>query len=607
LLDEIDSGRWLEILIAGPSQSGKTLSGFVLPAVYHVAELAELYVLGIPDMRMANNKWKVDIEPVFRASPALERLLPDSGPGSRGGEVKDSITLKNGAMLKFMTAGGDDTSKAGFTARCVGVTEAARFSAVGESSVEADPLRQLRARQRSFDRDRRRLYVEGTVTIAEELPWNLREHSTQSRLLVPCPHCAVWVLPGRGELHGWQDARSELEAAEKASFFCPECGQAIEEAERRAAVRACKLVHAGQQIDPRGVITGEPPETTRLWFQWHAFHNLFVSTGDYGAEEWLAAQIPEETAERENAEKMLCQFVHSIPYQPPLLADAPLDARAVRSRTDAFPRGLLPDDTTHFTIGVDCGKWTSWWLALAFRASKQLHVVAYGALDVVTDEHRQDVNIALLNSLRAFRETIDVGWPQAGASTNRLPDAVWIDSGWLPKVIFAFTRESGSRYLASLGRGASQLDKYRYIHPKKLTNEVRKLGDQWHLRRNQGEKAFQVTFNADFYKQFVHERLSTAPGAPGAMSVSQAPANEHIKLSKHFTSESLRREFVPGKGLKEYWHKEGANHLLDCAAEACAAGDYSGFRLVDGDAPALAPPAQGWFGRQKARRRDGDA
>lgn len=611
LFDAIDSQQWYEAFISGPSQSGKTLMAFVLPAAYHLAELGETYIVGVPDMRMANNKWKVDIEPVFRASPWLEKLLPVTGPGSRGGAVEDTVTLNNGAVLKFMTAGGDDAAKAGFTSRCVGVTEAARFSKVGETSVEADPLRQLQARQRSYDRSRRRLYVEGTTTNELELPLTARPQSTRSRLLVPCPHCETWIAPGREDLHGWQAAKSEIEAADNASFFCPACGEAITDEERTAANRAVKLLHDGQAIDRQGRVSGDLPATTRLWFQWHAFHNLFVRTGDFGAEEWRAAQLDEESTERQNAEKMLCQFVHSLPYTPPALEDVVLSATAVRERTSEFPRGLLPPDTTHFTLGIDCGKWTAWWLALAFRACGELHVVDYGALDVVTDDQRQDVKLALLNALRGMRDTIDVGWVLAGTSTNRLPDAVWIDSGYLPKVVFSFIRESQhERYLPSLGRGSSQLAKYKYVHPKKVTTEVRKVGDQWHVRRNQAERCYQVTFNADYWKLDIQERASTPVGQPGALALFQAPAKEHTKLAKHFASEQLKREFVPGKGMKEYWHKTGANHLLDCAAQAAAAGNYAGFRLAE-NAPSAAMTSgaspTSWFSGGRKRKRGSDA
>ena len=93
LVDEIDSGRWNEIFVTGPSQSGKTLIGFVGPALYHTLELGEVYILGIPDMRMANNKWQMDLLPAIKANPRWERMLPLSGPGSQGGIVRDTITF----------------------------------------------------------------------------------------------------------------------------------------------------------------------------------------------------------------------------------------------------------------------------------------------------------------------------------------------------------------------------------------------------------------------------------------------------------------------------------------------------------------------------------
>lgn len=67
---------------------------------------------------------------------------------------------------------------------------------------------------------------------------------------------------------------------------------------------------------------------------------------------------------------MLCQFVHSLPYIPPDLATTKLDAKAIRQRTQDWPRSVLPADTTHFTIGFDCGKWVAWWVAIAFRPTR---------------------------------------------------------------------------------------------------------------------------------------------------------------------------------------------------------------------------------------------
>ncbi len=119
------------------------------------------------------------------------------------------VTLGNGQFLKIMSAGGDDVNKAAFTSRVICITEAARFSEGAETSVEADPFSQLQARQRAYSETERRTYIEGTLTIEEELPWVLRPQSTKSQLLAQCPwsKCKAYMLPSREHLFGWQDAR----------------------------------------------------------------------------------------------------------------------------------------------------------------------------------------------------------------------------------------------------------------------------------------------------------------------------------------------------------------------------------------------------------------
>src|SRR3990172_11447030 len=54
--DAVDSGRWSNFTVTGPSQSGKTLMGFCIPILYHLFELKEVVVVGLPDLDMAEEK-----------------------------------------------------------------------------------------------------------------------------------------------------------------------------------------------------------------------------------------------------------------------------------------------------------------------------------------------------------------------------------------------------------------------------------------------------------------------------------------------------------------------------------------------------------------------
>jgi phage terminase large subunit GpA-like protein len=243
--DCIDSGLWTEYVHTGPSQYGKSLLGYIAPLIYHLHELREHCVMGVPMADMAAAKWERDILPVLQASPELRQLIPTTGSGSSGGKIRDMVTLGNGQILKIISAGGDDVNKASFTSRVVAITEAARFSEGAESSVEAEPFAQLQARQRGYTAELRRTFVEGTLTIEEELPWSLREHSTKSRIVTPCPHCRAWITPGRANLMGWQEASTDREARDKAYFVCPDCSKKITGSQRKESVAQCRLVHDG--------------------------------------------------------------------------------------------------------------------------------------------------------------------------------------------------------------------------------------------------------------------------------------------------------------------------------------------------------------------------
>src|SRR5690349_20861733 len=70
--DAVDSGRWSRCVATGPTQSGKTLSCFVIPLMYHRFEIGETVICGLPDMDMAADKWREDILPVIEASKYRE-------------------------------------------------------------------------------------------------------------------------------------------------------------------------------------------------------------------------------------------------------------------------------------------------------------------------------------------------------------------------------------------------------------------------------------------------------------------------------------------------------------------------------------------------------
>lgn len=582
LIDEIDSGRWTEIFVAGPSQSGKTLIGFCTPCLYHTLELGETYVLGIPDMRMANNKWQMDLLPVIRANRRLEQLLPTSGPGSQGGIVRDTITFLNGGVIKFMSAGGSDQQRAGFTSRIVGITEAARFSRVSETSKEADPLRQLRARQASYDEPDRLLYVEGTVTVEEDLPWSAKAESSESKIVSQCPHCGEWIAPERENLVGWQECENAFDAGLKAVWACSECGEAIIDTERREAVANSKLLHKGQSINKRGEISGELPPTNRLWFRYSGWHNLFVSTSTLAKEEWRASQIDSESIEYENALKELSQFKWCVPYRSRNVESQPLEGKDVlRKKSKLLPKGVLPPETVQLALGVDAGKYNLHYVLLAGLSDGRLHVPDYGIVEVPSAF--LDWEEAIKTALYELFDLAEAGWLVRSTGAILSPGQTWIDTGYEPDGIFkAILARYGrtnrkSKVLPILGRGSGQMERM-YLAPAKRGNGIFEIGHHWHIAKEKRFRSVRVFTDSDHWKDRVQDSFKLEDGKPGSITIYAAPDREHDRFKKHITNEHRKVEFVPGRGEVVKFDRKGQNHWGDALSYARAALDRLGWK-----------------------------
>lgn len=572
--DEVDSGLWSRCVATGPTQSGKTLSCFVIPLLYHLFELRETVICGLPDMDMAGDKWREDILPAIERSRYRE-LLPRHGGGSRGGRV-ESLQFGNGATLKFMSGGGGDKSRAGFTSRVVIITETDGMDQAAATSRESDKITQLEARTRAYG-NRKRVYMECTVSTQQGRTWQEYLQGTQSRIALPCPYCPAWVSPEREHLTGWQGARGQAEARRVGAFSCPNCGKVWSEADRVNANHQGRTLHAGQSINPGGNVEGLPPQTDTLGFRWSAVNNLFLNAGDFAADEWRAAHAPDE----ENADREMRQFVWCIPVAPSKWADTSLEATELAARIIGMPRGIVPTEAQFLTAAVDLGKYLVHWIVVAWSEGASCHIVDYGRIEVASDD--LGVEQAVMVALREFHDLVMTGWPGGTAEGKPLiPQQVWIDSGYLAPVVYAFCRQVGVRFRPSVGRGAAQQHRQWYNRPTSTGNVVKCLGEGYHAALLAAERLLLIEIDADYWKSWVHARLSTPLERPGAMTLFQASPQEHLALAKHLTAETKTEQFIAGKGVVARWERlRRQNHWFDALYNACAAAHACGARLVE--------------------------
>jgi phage terminase large subunit GpA-like protein len=594
--DAIDSGKFHRFVATGPSRTGKTVIGSILPVMYHLFEIGETVIYGVPDGNLVVDKWRDDLLPAIEAS-RYKDLIPKNGPGSRGGDVT-RVTFGNGVTLRFMTAGGGDKSRAGFDSRVLVVTETDGFDEQGESSREADKLSQLEARIAGWGPDAR-TYLECTVSTEQGRTWQeYTKKGTQSRIAIRCQHCRQYVTPEREQFLGWKNVPDVVAAAENSHVCCPNCGAAWTEDERIRSNHDCVLVHKGQSAKEDGTIDGPVPRTDTFSLRWTAINNLLVPASDIGAREWKAANEPDE----ENSEQKMRQFTWALPHVPDTIDLTQLDHQVICKRITKDPKGRIPSgyETGRLTIGLDVGKYQLHWTAPAWNEEGSPHIVEYGIVSVSSDA--MAVERAILTALREFRDEI----AEKGFDSDigiLLPDQVLIDCGWagqeseeLDEVIYEFCKESNlaagvERYMPSKGWGGG-----RYRHPLKRDARVREIGDEYHVSR-QGRGKSLINVNSDHWKGKVHARLRTPIGQRGAMTLFAAEPREHLTFAKQLTAEKQEEKFEAGRGNIIRWRTlTRQNHYLDSTMLATVAGHRAGSRVIEVSSAKTAPTSSGKSG-----------
>ena len=586
--EEITSGRWKRHVLTGPVQSGKSLIGFVIPAMYHLFEHRETVILGLPSMEIAGDKWEMDIEPAIRASRYRD-LIPTRGTGSRGGKF-DSIQFKNGAVLKFMSGGGGDKKRSAFTSRVLAVTEADGLDAAGDSSREADPLRQLEARTASYG-DRARIFLECTVSFESGRTWQEIKNGSDSRIALRCPHCLRWTTPGRESLVGWQGAEDEVTAAERSAYYCDLCGAMWTEPQRKTAHADAKLVHKGQEVTEDGRIVGGPPRTFTLGYRYAAPNNFFRSAGEIGAAEWRAAK----SDDTELTEREMCQFVWAVPPKPSVEALVSLDARALAERMAHPGRGFLPSDTAVVTMGIDIGKHLVHWVVAAWRGQARGQIVDYGVVETNARTLGEDRGIFF--ALEQLEDSINSGWKKG--EVFQPAACVLIDSGYRAELIYEFCKRQPDRFYPSKGFSTTE-----YSRPTALGRHTSHIGEGYHVERLPSTGGVRlIEIDADHWKSRLQDGYSCAIESPGAVTLFHSGEHgTHFSFAKHQTAERKEREMDRRRGEVVRWvneHKR-ANHWFDSAVLAMVAGCHTGVRLND-DASDEPDATGGWFAQQRKR------
>lgn len=595
LLAELDGCRtpkWRRRAILGPTQSGKTVTSYVLPTLWHVFERGENVICGVPMLDMAADKWEDDLKPAIESSRYRD-LLPRSGPGSRGG-TPTTITFRNGRWIRFMGAGGGPQQRSGKETRVLIMTEVDKYDPPGEPvGVEGSKFDQLEGRLRSWGLHAI-VYMECTATNTDGRIWQEYKNGTASRIICPCPHCGHWVSPEREDLFGWQDTETKLAAGRGAYFACPSCSGRIGEQQRLEMNLAGRLLHRGQEVTETGEIVGVPAETDTFGFRSGAFNNLFTPIEQLGQEDWTASRDDNKA----NAETVRKQQAWAVPVEPDRAEAIELTKAIVRGsdpryggRCNDLDRGIVPDDTQCVTVHVDPGwstyRETFWWDVVAHcgPAPHRLHLANYDVFPARLATIRDEDHVR--RCLDAVRNTL-LDNPPKDSSGRPVPIPIkTVDcSGAMTDVVCEFVAmyaHEGWRATKGLGSSEDANRNRQYMHPTKCTDTVRvyPFMDRWYeslqVLKN-GASIWVINVDVDTYKLRVHNAFALPPRCdddsprPGSVTLWGKEPNLHRVVADHVLAERFEADFKRGRGEKKRWVKhEKENHLLDCLTNNLAA------------------------------------
>lgn len=275
-----------------------------------------------------------------------------------------------------------------------------------------------------------------------------------------------------------------------------------------------------------------------------------------------------------------------------------IEAPALAEKTNGHKRGVVPASCEHLTAFVDVQKACLWFTVVAWeRSTFSGYVVDYGAWP---DQKRRYFTLrdvkhtlqksapgsefegALWNGLENVSNLIlGRDWGRDDGSVMSV-DRMLVDANWGQSTDtvkgWARSTKYRSRVIPSHGKyvGASS----------KPISEYRKqkgdwIGHEWMMPGRATGATRHVLYDTNHWKTFLHDRLLSRMGDPGAMSLYDAKPAWHKMISEHVTAEYRVRTSGRGRRLDEWKLRPGApdNHLLDCLVGSCVAASMIGVQL----------------------------
>lgn len=259
-------------------------------------------------------------------------------------------------------------------------------------------------------------------------------------------------------------------------------------------------------------------------------------------------------------------------------------------KMNTLDAGVVPRDCDLLTAFVDVQQEILYWKVCAFNGRFGGASIAYGTYpEQPHDNFKAGSPPVKLSSLfpgkfaiyggltKLIPDLLGRGYRRSGSESNMTVRLCLIDARYETQQIHDFIARSPLKALlhASMGRSVKAAD--RPMREYKVESGDR-AGLNWIIEVKYRAKGLYVSFDANFWKNFVVDGFLTPAGAPDALYLFGDKIYHHRQLVHHLLSEYRIETAGRGRKLVEFKMRPGQteNHWLDGLAGCCLAASVCG-------------------------------
>ena len=543
-----------EVTTVAGTQSGKT-SVLQFSMAYLADEQPGPAMWVAPIANLAREISEERMAPVFRDSPTLSRLIPDSKRAIKATRFRLTTCTIHFA---WATSASELASR---PKRYLYFDETDKYPI--DLGKEGNPIALGKERQRTFWS--KKLYRASTPTDHRGDIWRSYQRSSREKFLVPCPHCGHrqhLVFPQikwpSAEGQTKEATAAEIKTGRLAWYECAECKGRIEEAQRMTMVARGSWCPEGCEVDSDGAIIGGRPKFSHRGFWWNALYSPWLTFSD------IAAEFLECQADPEKYQNFVNSWLAELWVQASVKL---IDSRMEDVKRQYF-RGDIPHADVVLTTGVDVQKGHIYFVVRAWAENMESWLIDWGKLSTQGEYMGDMISFDHAVLQRDWR-TMD----------NRRVDVVggFIDSKYRGDEVFGWLRAQRPCMRASQGnhKGMSKPLIEEHWDPKKRGINTKHGLSYWHI-------------DTGYFKRWISNMF--ASDAPG-WHVPQDVDDDYVK--QFFSEHEVAVKGVRGARGEKVWEKRPGktdNHYWDCEVYALAAAFERG---IGRGALPTAPPKPG--------------